>query len=103
MSSCQAGPEVSQRARERAGLPGFFGAFLKAGGGGSPGSPRAFSLLRLPTMAGFRFLSLVRPFMSVLPEVVQPDRRIPFRWVPLQSLSPLSFPLLPPNAATRRR
>ena len=30
---------------------------------------------------GFRFLSLVRPFMSVLPEVVQPDRRVPFRCV----------------------
>ena len=28
---------------------------------------------------GFRFLSLVRPFMSVLPEVAQADRRIPFR------------------------
>jgi len=28
---------------------------------------------------GFRFLSLVRPFMSVLPEVAQAERRIPFR------------------------
>eukprot|EP01043_Picozoa_sp_COSAG02_P006854 COSAG02_NODE_199_length_29529_cov_32.558289_23_plen_227_part_00 len=34
-----------------------------------------------PSRDGFRFLSLVRPFMSVLPEVVQPDRRIPFRYV----------------------
>ena len=34
-----------------------------------------------PGRDGFRFLSLVRPFMSVLPEVVQPDRRIPFRYV----------------------
>lgn len=28
---------------------------------------------------GFRFLSLVAPFMSVLPEVSPPDRKIPFR------------------------
>jgi protein transport protein SEC61 subunit alpha len=28
---------------------------------------------------GVRFLSLVRPFMSVLPEVAQAERRIPFR------------------------
>jgi hypothetical protein len=34
-----------------------------------------------PGRDGFRFLSLVRPFMSVLPEVVQPDRRVPFRYV----------------------
>mmetsp|Transcript_12868 Transcript_12868/g.22224 ORF Transcript_12868/g.22224 Transcript_12868/m.22224 type:complete len:483 (-) Transcript_12868:265-1713(-) len=28
---------------------------------------------------GFRFLNLVRPFMSILPEVSQPDRKVPFR------------------------
>jgi len=28
---------------------------------------------------GVRFLTLVRPFMSVLPEVAQPDRKVPFR------------------------
>ena len=28
---------------------------------------------------GFRFLSLVRPFMSVLPEVAAAERKIPFR------------------------
>ena len=28
---------------------------------------------------GFRFLSLVQPFMSVLPEVAQAERKIPFR------------------------
>ncbi|WFD32104.1 translocon subunit [Malassezia sp. CBS 17886] len=30
-------------------------------------------------MAGFRFLSLVRPFMSVLPEVAAPERKVPFQ------------------------
>ena len=35
------------------------------------------------TMAGgFRFLSLVRPFMSVLPEVAAAERKIPFRCAP---------------------
>ncbi|SPO26256.1 probable endoplasmic reticulum insertion protein SEC61 [Ustilago trichophora] len=29
-------------------------------------------------MSGFRFLSLVRPFMSVLPEVAAPERKVPF-------------------------
>ena len=29
---------------------------------------------------GFRFLSLVQPFMSVLPEVAQAERKIPFRY-----------------------
>lgn len=28
---------------------------------------------------GFRFLNLVRPFMGCIPEVQQPDKRIPFR------------------------
>ena len=28
----------------------------------------------------FRFLSLVQPFMSVLPEVAQAERKIPFRY-----------------------
>ena len=31
---------------------------------------------------GFRFLSLVRPFMSVLPEVAAAERKIPFRCAP---------------------
>ena len=36
------------------------------------------------TMAGgFRFLSLVRPFMSVLPEVAAAERKIPFRCAPV--------------------
>eukprot|EP00741_Cyanophora_paradoxa_P004837 tig00000836_g4693.t1 len=30
-------------------------------------------------MSGFRFLTLVRPFMVVLPEVSQPERKVPFR------------------------
>ncbi|PWN33101.1 putative endoplasmic reticulum insertion protein SEC61 [Meira miltonrushii] len=29
--------------------------------------------------SGFRFLSLVRPFMSVLPEVAAPERKVPFQ------------------------
>ncbi|KAJ9104232.1 translocon subunit [Naganishia cerealis] len=29
-------------------------------------------------MAGFRFLELVRPFQSILPEVAAPDRKVPF-------------------------
>ena len=32
---------------------------------------------------GFRFLSLVRPFMSVLPEVAAAERKIPFRCAPV--------------------
>eukprot|EP00735_Rhodelphis_limneticus_P000396 TRINITY_DN1063_c0_g1::TRINITY_DN1063_c0_g1_i1::g.29884::m.29884 TRINITY_DN1063_c0_g1::TRINITY_DN1063_c0_g1_i1::g.29884 ORF type:complete len:474 (-),score=163.85,sp/Q54XK2/SC61A_DICDI/76.45/0.0,SecY/PF00344.15/4.8e-96,Plug_translocon/PF10559.4/3.8e-17 TRINITY_DN1063_c0_g1_i1:566-1987(-) len=28
---------------------------------------------------GFRFLNLVKPFMSIIPEVQQPDRKVPFR------------------------
>merc|ERR1711912_3868 len=31
------------------------------------------------SMSGLRFLELVRPFMCVLPEVTQPDRKIPFK------------------------
>lgn len=30
-------------------------------------------------MSGFRLLSLVRPFMSVLPEVASPERKVPFQ------------------------
>ncbi|CAD7971904.1 unnamed protein product [Amoebophrya sp. A120] len=30
-------------------------------------------------MGGFRFLSLIKPVMVLLPEVAQPDRRIPFK------------------------
>ena len=40
----------------------------------------------MPPPTGFRFLSLVKPFMSILPEVVQPDRRIPFRCALLQNI-----------------
>ena len=47
-----------------------------------------------PGRDGFRFLSLVRPFMSVLPEVVQPDRRIPFRYVCVHRRSPVGRPPL---------
>jgi hypothetical protein len=39
---------------------------------------------------GFRFLSLVQPFMSVLPEVAQAERKIPFRYA-----------LHPPSAGAR--
>ena len=28
---------------------------------------------------GFRFLGLIKPVMGLLPDVVQPDRRIPFK------------------------
>ena len=30
-------------------------------------------------MPGFRLLSLVRPFLAVLPDVQTSDRRVPFR------------------------
>ena len=39
---------------------------------------------------GFRFLSLVQPFMSVLPEVAQAERKIPFRY----ALPSFSWPRL---------
>jgi len=40
----------------------------------------------------FRFLSLVQPFMSVLPEVAQAERKIPFRYAAHTSLSVLHPP-----------
>lgn len=30
-------------------------------------------------MGGFRLLNLVRPFLSILPDVAQAERRVPFR------------------------
>ena len=33
----------------------------------------------MASKGGFRFLNLVRPFMGFLPEIQQPEKRIPFR------------------------